>query len=433
MSHNPDVCSMLSERLASLYRSFLSPVSSDVSPPDPVPRPDIPTISQPAPAAHPTRLPDTEGSKKATFAVEIQVEHDKRTGKSQVVSTAAVTAEALQERGLKVYEDGRKCIYAVNTHKSDVGEMTRGEAEELLLKATDKDVPTDVQYHQPVYSTAYNGNSRPSTPRSPGLTPKLRGGSRPSSQLSLILDGQRTPGATTQPKFLKPKDTSPTPSYEEDIPMHLEDEKHSSPKPCSHHLDEEHVEEHLNSQVESQAQPAVVAVKVRSEEVSMPIQSIYRDTDSRGQTPDHEAWMQMDSLAAELESGPVTMIFMGYERAEEEEEGFQAELVVIDGSDDDHNEEGEEQETSEDLDDSLSYHPEGYKSQVFKPTVSVAQVSGSGEIVDGDPPLQNSLGIHKPTFTHKSRKQNLPRRGVDGSESKGGLNMEKMKLSSTER
>ncbi|KAM8882104.1 palmdelphin-like [Synchiropus picturatus] len=432
MSHNPDVCSQLSKCLVSLYQSFLPSLPSDVSPPDPVLCPDIPPISRPAPAAHPTRRPDAEESKKATFAVEIQVEHDKRTGKSHVVSTAAVTAEALQERGLKVYEDGRKCIYAVNTNESDVEEMTQGEVEELLLQATDKDVPTDVQYHKPVYSTAYNGNSRPSTPRSPG--PKLRGGSRPCSQLSLVLDGQRTPGTTTQPKFLKPKDNiSPTPSYEDDIPGHFEDEKHWSPKLCSRHLDEEHVEEDLNSQLERQGQAAMVAVKVRSEEVSMPIQSIYRDTDSRGQTPDHEAWMQMDSLAAELESGPVTMIFMGYERAEEEEEGFQAELVVIDGSDDEYNEEVEEPETDEDMDESLSYHPEGYKSQVFKPTVSVARVSGSDEIVDGEPAQQDSLGIHKPTFTHKSRKQNLPRRGVDGSEGKGGLNLEKMKLSSTER
>ena len=47
------------------------------------------------------------------FAMEISVERDMRTGESQVVATATVTPEAASERGVKVYEDGRKSVYAL--------------------------------------------------------------------------------------------------------------------------------------------------------------------------------------------------------------------------------------------------------------------------------------------------------------------------------
>uniref|UniRef100_A0A672L4K0 Palmdelphin n=1 Tax=Sinocyclocheilus grahami TaxID=75366 RepID=A0A672L4K0_SINGR len=66
-----------------------------------------------------------------------------------------------------------------------------------------------------------------------------------------------------------------------------------------------------------------------------------------------------------VESGePVTMIFMGYQNVEsvEEDEGIQAELVVI--SDDDDDDEDSEEAT-------LSYHPLGYRSKIFKPNSTV--------------------------------------------------------------
>uniref|UniRef100_A0A671P8J6 Palmdelphin n=1 Tax=Sinocyclocheilus anshuiensis TaxID=1608454 RepID=A0A671P8J6_9TELE len=72
----------------------------------------------------------------------------------------------------------------------------------------------------------------------------------------------------------------------------------------------------------------------------------------------------MSFLPAEVESGePVTMIFMGYQNVEsdEEDEGIQAELVVI--SDDDDGEDSEEA--------TLSYHPLGYRSKIFKPNSTV--------------------------------------------------------------
>uniref|UniRef100_A0A8C1RYQ9 Palmdelphin n=1 Tax=Cyprinus carpio TaxID=7962 RepID=A0A8C1RYQ9_CYPCA len=68
-------------------------------------------------------------------------------------------------------------------------------------------------------------------------------------------------------------------------------------------------------------------------------------------------------LPPEVESGePVTMIFMGYQNAEsdEEDEGIQAELVVISDDDDEDPKEAP-----------LSYHPLGYRSKIFKPNSMV--------------------------------------------------------------
>ncbi|KAG7233486.1 hypothetical protein INR49_006979 [Caranx melampygus] len=110
-----------------------------------------------------------EEPKRATFAMEISVELDKKTGRTQVVSAASITPETVQGRGLKVYDDGRKSVYALHPEGGVVqnGAMTPLEVEELLRQATDQDLNTEVQYHPPVYSAPYTGNTRPPHPERP--------------------------------------------------------------------------------------------------------------------------------------------------------------------------------------------------------------------------------------------------------------------------
>lgn len=63
----------------------------------------------------------------APFAMEINVTKNLVTGETAVVSTATVPAEELkQHAGLKVYDDGRKCVYALNPRqvRSDQQEST---------------------------------------------------------------------------------------------------------------------------------------------------------------------------------------------------------------------------------------------------------------------------------------------------------------------
>lgn len=59
----------------------------------------------------------------ALFAMEINVTKNMLTGESTVLSTASVPPEELnQHAGLKVYDDGRKCVYALSSQ--EVGSFT---------------------------------------------------------------------------------------------------------------------------------------------------------------------------------------------------------------------------------------------------------------------------------------------------------------------
>lgn len=79
----------------------------------------------------------------ALFAMEINVQKDLRTGESRVLSTCTVPAHEIQQRGIKVYDDGRKSVYAVHTaldqpEACGVDELSPKEVEELLKQATEK-------------------------------------------------------------------------------------------------------------------------------------------------------------------------------------------------------------------------------------------------------------------------------------------------------
>ena len=63
---------------------------------------------------------------------------DLKTGKSTVLSTAAVPAEELsQQAGLKVYDDGRKCVFALNSQEVLLNNnpYSRNTFEKHLLKS----------------------------------------------------------------------------------------------------------------------------------------------------------------------------------------------------------------------------------------------------------------------------------------------------------
>lgn len=131
-------------------------------------------FTEAAPPQPSAQEPGPQEPKTASFAMEISVELDKRTGKTQVISTATVTPEIVQGKGLKVYEDGRKSVYALppgGATAEDLCEMTLTDVEELLRQATDWS--GDVQYHQAVYAAPFTGSSRPSTPRTPNKSTQL--------------------------------------------------------------------------------------------------------------------------------------------------------------------------------------------------------------------------------------------------------------------
>lgn len=423
--------------------------------------------------------------------MEISVEHDKRTGKSQVVSTATITPETIQGRGLKVYDDGRKSVYALHPDGGQmligaVGEMTPTEVEELLHQATDKNVPTEVQYHQPVYSVPYTESSRPSTPRTPNKTQRQTPTPSPSPSQNMITtrngtqivkeenqrsqdtEGRKTPSKTPSPGLIeqdsmsrvqRPGQETKFPYFH--IPEQSNSERHLILQP---HFGAKTPQQLTNSKtdISSPNEAALVSVKVRSDGMPAPIQPVYRAVDNhRPSLASHKSEIGPDALIMssgdfnrhspfcaesiaslnlvntlpeELESEPITMIFMGYEKAEdEEEEDIHAELVIIGNSDDD-NDEAQYVTNESDREEYLSYHPEGYKSKVFQPKVGIAKVTGR-DITEDTYTNWDNLGLHKPTFIHRPGMHSpyMQGQGVDDSANTGRINMEKMKLCSTGR
>uniref|UniRef100_A0A3Q2VGL1 Palmdelphin n=1 Tax=Haplochromis burtoni TaxID=8153 RepID=A0A3Q2VGL1_HAPBU len=273
----------------------------------------------------------------ATFAMKISVENDKKTGKSHVVSASTIIPETIQKNGIKVYDDGRKSVYALHPgttkiHSETVGEMTPTEVEELLHQAADRNVPTEVQYHLPVYSVPYIGTNRPSTPRK--STKSLTKNSKPSPLRSV-----------------------------------------NSFKTGSLILNEKnHCSQGLQKQKTPNKTPLSICqdstLKVRRVGEGAKLHS--RETLDRSNLPscaeNNVSLNLVSTLPGELE--PISMIFMGYENAEEEED-IQAELVIIDNSSD--NNDNDEDENEINREEYLLYHPQGYRSKVFQPKVHIAK------------------------------------------------------------
>uniref|UniRef100_A0AAQ4Q052 Palmdelphin n=1 Tax=Gasterosteus aculeatus aculeatus TaxID=481459 RepID=A0AAQ4Q052_GASAC len=370
----------------------------------------------------------------ATFVMEISVEHDKRTGKSQVVSTATITPETVQKRGLKVYDDGRKSVYALQQdgskiHHGTVGVMTPTELEELLHQATKKNVP-EVQYHQPVYAVPYTGSSTPSTPRIMRQTPTPRPFQssvlprnedqifREEIKCSLDLETSQTTNRSHSPSLIQPDTISRVQRPRQDINWpypHI-------PKQSRTDSHDETLRGPTNRKTDACCPnpAALVSVKAWSGGLPAPKQPFYMGvdgcspplanrkaevdlyvlTDGSGElvSADGNASLNlMNTLPEELESEAISMIFMGYENVEDKDD-IQAELVNI--SSDEEDEKAYYDQNKSDSEGCLSYHPEGYKSKVFQPKVGLAKVKGRRDVTEDNVRNREDLGLHKPTFTH---------------------------------
>ncbi|XP_022059975.2 palmdelphin isoform X2 [Acanthochromis polyacanthus] len=112
--------------------------------------PDIPeSLSSPS-STH--SEPNT--TRKTVFAMDMNVTKNMLTGENTVLSTATVPPEEFhQHNGLKVFDDGRKCVYALSppegSHdQSSVSELSANEVEQLLRSATVHRQATHQSYHQ---------------------------------------------------------------------------------------------------------------------------------------------------------------------------------------------------------------------------------------------------------------------------------------------
>ncbi|KAM9487959.1 palmdelphin-like isoform 2-T2 [Clarias gariepinus] len=282
----------------------------------------------------------SEAEKRAMFAMEISVEKDLRTGKSQVLSSATVTPQEFLQEAIKVYDDGKKSVYAVQSagkeSEDTLDELSPLEVEELIRKAAAKKNPTDVEYHEPVFS------SRLSTPQN-------------------MERGMVSPGPNgfhiqnKAPDLLQPdKHTSQHQECSQAMISSISDNatfNKNAVNRQNNNITQFHEGEHTDK--------AELMQELQEHKKLVPVFDLNLGFE-RCCTfdPRENACFSIDTSSEMDCSEPVTLIFMGYQNAESDEENdvIQAELVVI-GND----------EEKDDEESPLSYHPQGYYSKVFQP------------------------------------------------------------------
>lgn len=76
---------------------------------------------------------------QAIYAMEINVEKDKQTGETKILSASTIGPEGVHQRGVKVYDDGTKVVYEVHSGgtvvENGVHKLSAKDVEELIQKA----------------------------------------------------------------------------------------------------------------------------------------------------------------------------------------------------------------------------------------------------------------------------------------------------------
>ncbi|KAM5330399.1 PALM2-AKAP2 fusion protein isoform 3-T3 [Glossophaga mutica] len=99
--------------------------------------PDLPTLysrtAEPAPGQ------DGTSRAAAVYAMEINVEKDKQTGETKILSASTIGPEGVHQRGVRVYDDGTKVVYEVRSGgtvvENGVHRLSSKDVEELIQKA----------------------------------------------------------------------------------------------------------------------------------------------------------------------------------------------------------------------------------------------------------------------------------------------------------
>ncbi|XP_063795894.1 palmdelphin isoform X2 [Pseudophryne corroboree] len=304
-----------------------------------------------------------EEPRKALFAMEIKVEKDRKTGKNTVLSSIPLPSNEFKDTGVKVYDDGRKSVYAVNSEgkvaKNGIDSLAPVEVEDLLRKATEKSTLSPAEYHEPVYSYEFNSSTNH------------------KGQVSPRLNGQNSPVITDYRNGHSPV-----------VPEVLPQVKESRPKEPIFSQPKVITQNKQAISVEPQPMEDHRAVFMNTTE--------YPPT---GLEDDMHYSMVHATPCYVDDSEPVTMIFMGYKNADESDskpltdyEGvIRAELVVID-DDDDYIKEEEKPVKG------LIYPPETQSQHISNPSMqnSVAQKLPKHNVaLQSAQPYKNSISLEE--------------------------------------
>ncbi|NXX12353.1 PALMD protein, partial [Podargus strigoides] len=329
--------------------------------------PDLPKYFRPATLKSTAHAATDDEKRKALFAMEIKVEKDMKTGENTVLSTIPLPSKEFKETGIKVYDDGRKSVYAVSsngtTTQNGMDELAPVEVEDLLRQATEKNSQSPTEYHEPVFANKF---CRPVTPQKDKLVPgpKLENTSR--RETNGFSNHQTEFSSKTEPFMLQHKENgldlpkviqakSPSP-----VLSHPEKKVDTNPENRTTHNEErraahEELKPYQNT-------------RERHNETRFLSACQLNETSPAPQDVEDVQCSIVQAVPCYVDdSEPVTMIFMGYQRIDDDNaeadqklsryDGvIRAELVIIDDDDED-----------DSKSEKPAYHPIGHYSQVYQP------------------------------------------------------------------
>ncbi|XP_012998507.1 palmdelphin [Cavia porcellus] len=313
-------------------------------------------------------LEDDEQNRKALYAMEIKVEKDLKTGESTVLSSIPLPSDDFKGTGIKVYDDGQKSVYAVSSNHSSPYNGTDGlapvEVEELLRQASERNSKSPTEYHEPVYANPF---CRPTAPQrgeaiaGPNFQERIKikanGLSSDVNDSMLNMDNGLSEERSGSFNHISP--IRPTP-HPRSVTQHVEEKSHTPQKMLTTPWEESNaIQDKYVPSPRARQSPSKAALGKSEPQCSSP---------TCQEEEEDVRYNIVHSLPSDIDnSEPVTMIFMGYQQAEDNEEDkklltgydgiIHAELVVIDDET-----EGDEGEAEQ-----LSYHPVAPCRQVYQP------------------------------------------------------------------
>ncbi|KAG9483113.1 palmdelphin [Eleutherodactylus coqui] len=313
-----------------------------------------------------------EEARKALFAMEIKVEKDLKTGKNTVISSIPVPSDEITDAGVKVYDDGRKSVYAVSsegkTENNGIDSLAPIEVEDLLRKATERSTQSPTEYHEPVFANPFHS----ATTHKGQVSPRINGHSSP------VIMGHQNGHHNT--------DTEEMPIIKPPV-----QKDQTSPQPRVL------MQNGQATNMEFQIKEAQPEATVRNSGADITEYSLTQLEDDIHYNIVHATPCYVD------ENEPVTMIFMGYKHADENEtksltdyEGvIRAELVVIDDEEEDNK---EEEKTAKELINVPKTQP-SHISNPSIPTNTVQKVLTHNIALHSPQPYKNSISLREQVAT----------------------------------
>lgn len=350
---------------------------------------------------------DDEQNRKALYAMEIKVKKDLKTGESTVLSSIPLPSDDFKSTGIKVYDDGQKSVYAVGSNPTASHNGTDGlapvEVEDLLRQASERNSKCPTEYHEPVYANPYY---RPTTPQREKLTPEPQFQERIKMKANGLNNDMNEAIHNMGNGLCEERGNN----FNHNSPVR------PIPHPRSMAQSTETYHGLQKKLINPQEEPNVTwDMPVSSRKASPSPRELTGNPEHQGSSPiEHEEeedirYNIMHALPSDMNNTePVTMIFMGYQQAEgnDEEEkklltGYDgvihAELVVIDDEEEDREEEVEEP----------SYHPIAPHSQVYQPPKPTPLPRKRSEIKPQE--NTNNKSPHKNSISLKEQEESLGR------------------------